>query len=55
MCRLDAEPVCGTDGETYANDCVLKSESCLTKKSIEIQHKGRCGMYLVVLFTKRTK
>ena len=56
MCRLDTEPVCGSDGETYANECVMKSESCLSKKLIEVQHKGRCSMFLVVvLCTKRTK
>ena len=50
FCPLDAKPVCGSNGNTYANECILKSESCVSKKTIKIEHKGPCGGFLVFFF-----
>lgn len=36
MCPQAYDPVCGVDGNTYANDCIAKT------KHIEIKQKGAC-------------
>nr|XP_021388325.1 serine protease inhibitor Kazal-type 2 [Lonchura striata domestica] len=42
MCPRDYHPVCGTDGETYGNECVL----CLANREehthVQILQKGHC-------------
>lgn len=35
-------PVCGSDGNTYANQCVLERISCLRGLNLEIVHEGEC-------------
>jgi len=35
-------PVCGSDGNTYANQCVLDRISCLRGLNLEIVHEGAC-------------
>ena len=41
-CPLNYEPVCGSDGRTYANECVMKSEACNNQKMIIVKHQGTC-------------
>ena len=36
------DPVCGTDGVTYSNSCVLDRENCLGSQLIEIASDGPC-------------
>ncbi len=44
-CPLIYKPVCGSDGRTYANECIMKSTSCLDDRVIKVSRKGTCGMY----------
>nr|CAH0098172.1 unnamed protein product [Daphnia galeata] len=39
-CSLDRDLVCGSDGRTYLNSCILKVETC--KRGIRLSHVGPC-------------
>ena len=43
VCTKEYDPVCGSDGRTFPNPCVVKYESCLKQKNITIVHYGHCG------------
>ncbi|KOB64228.1 Brasiliensin [Operophtera brumata] len=46
-CVTDVKPVCGSDGKTYTNDCLL---NCATANdnTLSISHAGKCGEVNVV-------
>lgn len=42
------EKVCGSDGVTYVNECVMRMTSCRTQKSIQALSHSHCGLPLSI-------
>lgn len=34
--------MCGTDGKTYDNDCMMKVLSCNENKIVSVDYDGKC-------------
>ena len=42
-CTRIYSPVCGTDGKTYSNTCVLEVAACKTgNQNLTVAYKGEC-------------
>ena len=46
-CAKEKDPVCGTDGSTYLNECILKAESCESNTTVGVKHAGPCGTVVI--------
>ncbi|XP_064122459.1 serine protease inhibitor dipetalogastin-like [Macrobrachium nipponense] len=42
-CPLIHRPVCGSDGRTYSNDCVLQGQTC-SNPNLQVDHEGPCRL-----------
>ena len=47
-------PICGSDGITYGNECLMKMQSCHSKRIIDTKHIGSCGKrhFNLILFLR---
>ena len=45
-CPPTTKPVCGSDGQTYVNECELRRQSCTTKTNIRVLHDGKCSTFV---------
>ena len=46
-CDFEYNPVCGTNEQTYSNECVLKATSCETgNDNLFVAYKGECTSHI---------
>ena len=51
-CPYVFQPMCGNDGKTYDNECLLKLAGCRRRSPISIRHNGECGKIFLSKFFK---
>ena len=42
MCPRNYKPVCGSDGITYSNACVLECTKCKENPDLTVAYQGEC-------------
>ncbi|KAJ1065172.1 hypothetical protein K5549_005981 [Capra hircus] len=50
-CNSDYVPVCGSNGESYQNECYLRQAACKQQSEILVVSEGSCatGMYVILM------
>jgi len=43
ICTADYNPVCGTDGQTYSNECQMRVAACSQGMMIKVKSRGKCN------------
>lgn len=43
LCPRVFDPVCGSDGQSYAHECLLRTAACEQHKEITVAHEGLCA------------
>ena len=43
-CKKHYSPVCGSNGKTYLNECLLKMSACINNYSVRSMTEGRCEL-----------
>ncbi|CAG5128381.1 unnamed protein product, partial [Candidula unifasciata] len=43
ICPTEMNLVCGTDGRTYSNQCLLRKQACKSRKEIRVLYNGKCS------------
>ena len=50
-CAFNYDPVCGSDGQTYSNECFLDMENCRNRYlEINVAYSGECKFLQFMLF-----
>ena len=53
FCGLVWRPLCGSNGETYASNCIFKFENCLAlnrgEETVKIAHDGKCNQQVIAI------
>ena len=43
--EINYDPVCGSDGVDYANECEMQRVGCLQRRELKLIFKGMCSKY----------
>lgn len=46
ICPAEFEPVCGSDGIAYGNECKLRLEACKYRREITVLYNGPCSKFI---------
>ena len=42
-CPWKVDLICGSDGQSYLNECVMRARACKAGKNVTRVRKGYCG------------